>query len=453
MKTREAFRYTGRVLLIAGLTLAWGCIEMEPSPPVAGTDEFSCNRRALVIGIDGASSWLVRSMREEGLLPNLESIANQGSWGVARPSGEILSPRIWTTVATGKLPEKHGIVNWVRQDEDKTLHLFSSRDRTSHALWNILTDAGCSVAAVNWLMTHPPEKINGVIVSDHAAEGVMLDKVAVAQGFVVRYPDRKGSVRMDDLEVSFTNPAVWEDRLVGLREAEPLTGIANPFENEQLWGKGLMAEFFQKIYRNDEFAAAAALQIEAEFRPDLMLVYLPGIDKISHFLWDSVEPLESIPEELRRSDFERSVHGSGLRRYYRYVDALVGRLLEGRGADDLVIVLSDHGFELNLSGDRQGGIHESPKARDGVLYIRGRGVPRGRSNLVLRMSEIAPTLLAWMGMPPARDMDGRPGAFMEIEVLPPVDTYDLTPIEFVGKRSHEVESRMIDDLKTLGYVK
>ena len=146
-------------------------------------------------------------------------------------------------------------------------------------------------------------------------------------------------------------------------------------------------------------------------------------------------------------------HGAGLRRYYRYVDALVGRLLEGRGPDDLVIVLSDHGFELNRSGERQGGIHESPKARDGVLYMRGRGVPTGRSDLVMRMAEITPTVLAWMGMSPARDMDGGPSAFVEIEALPPIDTYDRTPIEFVGKRSHEVESRMIEDLKTLGYVK
>ena len=166
-----------------------------------------------------------------------------------------------------------------------------------------------------------------------------------------------------------------------------------------------------------------------------------------------MEPLQSIPEELRRSDFERAVHGAGLRRYYRYVDALVGRLVESRGPDDLVIVLSDHGFELNRSGERQGGIHESPKSRDGILYMRGHGVPAGRSDLVMRMSEIAPTLLAWMGLAPALDMDGGPSAFMEIDVLPPVETYDLTPIEFVGQRSREVESRMIDDLKALGYVK
>jgi len=183
-----------------------------------------------------------------------------------------------------------------------------------------------------------------------------------------------------------------------------------------------------------------------------MLVYLPGIDRISHILWYSVEPVESIPEKNRPSEMERNVHREALRLYYRYVDAIIGRLLEGRSPDDLVIVLSDHGFELDLSESPPRGTHVSNAARDGILYMRGQDVPRGRSDLRMKMTQFAPTILTWMGMPTATDMDGRPAEFVDRLPSGPIATYDLTPIRRVESRDGEIEARIIEDLKGLGYV-
>ncbi len=45
----------------------------------------------------------------EGLPPDLAALAHEGVWGSLRSHYPLLSPRIWTSVATGKPPEKHGI--------------------------------------------------------------------------------------------------------------------------------------------------------------------------------------------------------------------------------------------------------------------------------------------------------------------------------------------------------
>ena len=35
------------------------------------------------------------------------------------------------------------------------------------------------------------------------------------------------------------------------------------------------------------------MEVERELKPDLMLVYLPGIDRVSHFLWPNERPHEA----------------------------------------------------------------------------------------------------------------------------------------------------------------
>ncbi|MDP6981310.1 MAG: alkaline phosphatase family protein [Myxococcota bacterium] len=409
--------------------------------------------RVLVIGVDGASLRLVKQLMGERRLPNLAAILRAGGSGVSRPMPPLLSPRIWTSVATGKLPSNHGVEGWVRITDDGTPYLYSSRDRRARALWNIASAAGMRVGVVNWLMTHPPEVVNGVIVSDHAAEGMQDEKLEMANRFAQNMKGAKGEAKLaEGEEVSFVSPPEFRDQLERARNGGPLSDTPNPFVDRELWPDGGLSDFFRRVVANDEFATRVALEIEAELRPELMMVYLPGIDRLSHFLWVGVEPPEAIPEHLRWPQHIMDKHGHALKSYYEFVDALIGRLVAGRGPNDLVMVMSDHGFETNVSGEQARGAHDSLAARDGILILRGKGVPVGRRNLVFRMTDMAPTLLSWLGLPPALDMDGKPTRWMSVDVPDAVASYDDIPIEHLGTSSPDVDSRIIENLKELGYV-
>ena len=144
------------LLLIA---LAAGCAD-EPS-----------RSRVLLVGLDGASPRIVREMFEAGELPHLAGLADRGLFVPLRSSIPLHSPRIWASIATGKTPEKHGIDAFVKRDEKGRNRLLLSSDRRTHALWNIVSDAGRRVAVINWWNTFPPEVIEGVMVSDHALPG------------------------------------------------------------------------------------------------------------------------------------------------------------------------------------------------------------------------------------------------------------------------------------------
>ena len=133
----------------------------------ACADDDSHRGRVLLVGIDGASFRVITPLSQDGQLPHLRELARHGIHGKLRAHMPLWSPRIWTSIASGKNPEKHGILGFVHDQV-----LYRSTDRKVHALWNIASDRGLSVGVVNWWDSYPPEKINGVMISDHVIPGV-----------------------------------------------------------------------------------------------------------------------------------------------------------------------------------------------------------------------------------------------------------------------------------------
>ena len=119
----------------------------------------------LVIGVDGLEWNVILTMLRDGSLPNLARLMRQGVYGRLNTLLNPESPIVWTSVATGKIPAKHGIVAFTRRDEKGNRQLYSNGDRKTKALWNILSDYRQRVAVIGWWMTFPVEEINGIMVA------------------------------------------------------------------------------------------------------------------------------------------------------------------------------------------------------------------------------------------------------------------------------------------------
>lgn len=97
--------------------------------PLLGVFLSSCRepetkRLVVLIGLDGASLDFVNELRAEGRLPNFDRLIATGTSGPMQswPSRRVMressrrylaSPILWTSIATGKIPEKHGIRDFV----------------------------------------------------------------------------------------------------------------------------------------------------------------------------------------------------------------------------------------------------------------------------------------------------------------------------------------------------
>ncbi len=424
-----------------------------PVTPIAPVKRAPPVKRALVVAVDGATRSVIERLSAEGDLPNLAALAEGGASGVLRSFMPLLSPRIWTTVATGMNPSDHGIEGWIHRGKDGEPSLYNSNDRKVPAVWNILERAGHRVGVVNWLMTHPPERIAGVMISDFAVPGTVGRRVQLGEAFAqAMFPDAAGDGDFHVGGGGFAYPPHWQgrfERLLGVRQ--PLTPFENPFTDEEMLAHP-MGQFYNEIFVGDETVARVALEIEETVDPDLLMVYLPGIDRLSHFLFASLVPLADLPQAFRLPAEARRQHSKQLLHHYRFVDAVIGKLVARYDDDDLVIVISDHGFEAPTREGQKFGIHETVAARDGVLYIKGPGIVAGSRAGEMSIADVTPTLLCWFGLGAAVDMSGKCPEFLPFSRPATVASYSGTPIDRTGSDQPDVEQGVLDRLRTLGYV-
>src|SRR5262245_29652698 len=128
------------------------------------------NAPIYIIGLDGASWNLIDPIMKTGKLPHLRKLRENGTWAALSSTYPAHSAFLWTTIATGKTKEKHGIGDFtVKQGESETPS--TGNMRRVKAFWNILSDRNIPVSVVNWWVTWPPDKVNGLMVSDRYRMG------------------------------------------------------------------------------------------------------------------------------------------------------------------------------------------------------------------------------------------------------------------------------------------
>ena len=77
-------------------------------------------------------------MLRDGRLPNLEKLMARGQYGRLGSFRPTFSPIIWTSIATGKKAESHGILGFVTPEDDEVAsRLYTNLDRKTKAIWNI----------------------------------------------------------------------------------------------------------------------------------------------------------------------------------------------------------------------------------------------------------------------------------------------------------------------------
>ena len=76
-------------------------------------------RRVLLIGWDGAGWRLIDPLLEKGQTPSLEEFINGGVMGNVASLTPMLSPILWTSIATGKHGDEHEI--WASPNRTKVV--------------------------------------------------------------------------------------------------------------------------------------------------------------------------------------------------------------------------------------------------------------------------------------------------------------------------------------------
>jgi tetratricopeptide (TPR) repeat protein len=373
-----------------------------------GSGSAADRTRAVVIGIDGADWRIIDGLAAEGRLPNLARLRECGTSGPIQTLVDFpLSPVIWTSVATGKTPATPGITWFLVDQPDGSRVPVRSQNRKAKALWNILAERKLRPVVIGWWATYPAEDVGpGVMVSDAlgfhgfgrtAREGDdprktwpadLLPKVEAQvppeQQLSPEFAARFLHITPDEYRAERFDPARSSQRDPG-----------NPVQLFQAYAVTAQG-----------YTAIAEDLLEQPF--DLFLIYYEQVDSFSHLFMKYAPPKLgwTRPEETAR-------YQDAVSEWYAYQDELLGRLLAKIDLDTTaVFVLSDHGFK---SGERRIRSEQPVDLRtahldhepEGIFIAAGPGIRSGARVEDASVLDLTPTLLHYLGLPPAKDMDGK----------------------------------------------
>ena len=387
----------------------------RPAPVPLATETVTPVRRIILVGVDGLGPEQLRDALERGSAPGLAQIVRRGAQGPLATLRPTEGPPIWTTIFTGRLPRDHGVKSFAayRLRGSSTVYELlpkgalvtlleraalvstspvTAASRKRLALWNALNAFGIQAGVVRFWGTHPPEHIKGFMLSHYFH---LLRKGGGAD--TLYPPDLLGEVQAravapEDVDASMLG------EFVDLSVPET-TGVP--------WRRDLV----ERALAPDLTYQRAGQVLRAAYDPPFFATYFYGLDSVGHSFTRFADPErfgDVRPEERRR-------YGHVVDRYTAYVAREVAALVQGLRPGEILLVVSGYGmrpipqwrraWEALVGDPSISGTHAD--APDGLLLAVGDGVRPGAVLQRASVLDVAPTILYLMGLPVARDMEGR----------------------------------------------
>lgn len=404
-------------------------------------------QKLLVIGWDAADWRVINPLLDAGKMPALESLIRRGVMGNLATIRPVLSPILWTSIATGKRAFKHGIHGFAEPTPDGAgIQPVSNLSRKVKAFWNIFNQNGMTGHVVGWWPSNPAEPIRGAMVSN-------LFQMVASANPDDPWPIRPGSVHPKRLIEPLADLRFHPGE-IDERQIRPFIPHAEEVDQEKDARMGICAKMLSEC--TTIHSAATHL---AQTEPwDYMAVYYDAIDHFCHGFMKYHPPRQP---HVSEEDFR--LYSGVVEAAYRYHDMMLATWLSMVGPETTVVLLSDHGFHpdhLRLEQIPSEPAAPAAEHRElGVLVVAGPGVRQDERVYGANLLDICPTLLAIAGLPVANDMDGLP--LLQIWQDPPkiehIESWEDVPGD-TGQHDSETKldpresQEAIEQLVELGYI-
>ncbi len=351
-------------------------------------------KKVLLIGWDAADWKVIAPLVEEGKMPNMKKFLDEGVMGNLATLYPILSPVLWTSIATGKRAYGHGVHGFSEPDpQTGGIRPITNLARTTKAIWNILNQEGKRSNVIGWWPSYPVEPINGVMVSNHFQESVgELGKP---------WPMSRGTVHPERLIEPLARLRIHPAEIQG---EQILPFIPRAKEIDQDKDKRLYSA--SKILAECSTIQAAATAIMQLEPWDFMGVYFDAIDHFGHGFMRYHPPKSSW---ISQEDFD--LYSQVIETCYCYHDLMLGVMMELAGPDTTIIIVSDHGFHPDrlrpqyIPNEPAGPAEEHRPF--GIIAMRGPGIKKDEVIFGASLLDVTPTILGLFGLPVGRDMEGK----------------------------------------------
>jgi predicted AlkP superfamily phosphohydrolase/phosphomutase len=249
------------------------------------------SKRVIIVGLDGTPYELIKGLSEKGVMPNTKQIISKGTFKRMESSIPEVSCVAWSSIITGRNPGQHGIFGFTDlYPYSYQLRFPNFGDLKQEPFW---IDKESII--INVPSTYPVREMRGVHISGFVS--IDLEKSVYPKSLIPKLKEL--DYRLDvDSEIAHQSMDLFLSDLNRTLEARIKT-------SQYLWQKPNWQIF--------------------------MLVFT-GMDRLMHFLWDAY------------LDQNHKYHRDFLE-HFRKIDEVIGEITKKINDEDLLIILSDHGFE------------------------------------------------------------------------------------------------------------
>jgi Type I phosphodiesterase / nucleotide pyrophosphatase len=405
----------------------------DPPPAVAplpSETDYRKRPELWVIGLEGATLDAILPLAKQGQLPFFARLLDEGSSASVDALPPLDKAALWTTLATGRLPYNHRVLServypaGILSPGD-TLRLvppgyrwwgffgaaswpIDSRQRHHSTLWEILSRLDIPAGVVGWPASYPPHRPLAFAFSDRYFAGDL----------------RQGGAR----------PAELAERGVLFRVAADHLdhALVDPL------GPPLSYPFLQALASDVWRESLTEFMLDQRTEVDAVFLRLEGLAAVSRRYYGGFAAVQfDGAQDAKRQEAARL-----LAAYYRHLDRWLARLEAKRPANRVLVIVSAYGFRephgwhrLTTFASNRALEGSAARAPDGMLLVRGPGIQAGRRLPQAQLVDILPTLLYGVGLPSARDLDGRvltgvfESSFLARQPLTFVPSYETLNLE------------------------
>ncbi|MCX6641072.1 MAG: alkaline phosphatase family protein [bacterium] len=443
--------------------------------------------KVLFLGFDAGTWDAINPLVKAGKMPNFARLMEGAVTTRLKTNIPTLSSILWTTIATGKLQNKHGVnesisimvprlnqnvitfprflgayqvADYLSRHGVFDIIPMTSTARHTKAIWNILTDYQKRVGIVGWWGSFPPEPVNGVVISDHSsmektemgkAKGLYSQSEAAEDAAKSSVYPPELSAELDTIAAQTQSLSLEELNYFIAADSAKLTYV-NTLTG---WDRTKIECILKMSYLTDKYFKLCTEHLLDKESFDLLTAYFFETDAIAHCYWQFRDGVSHYFPRITPDDLAK--YRDVVDNAYINADRILGSIMEHVPEDTHIIIISDHGFELEKIAGSYCVRHEY--APDGILLMRGPYFnPNAKFTEPPHLQDITPTILTLLGIPIGADMDGRVlkevfnGEFLEKYPLRTIPSHDRGQ-HFRARATLSAEDQILrDKLRSLGYI-
>ncbi len=348
-----------------------------PEPPVykkvSNLEAKNIDKKITLIGLNGLSFDFIIPLTSDGKLPNFSFIMNEGTWGNLENFTPSETHVLCTSLNTGKLPSKH------RQLSSNKFKLLNF----SHELHVVPRYIFFRQLSRTGLLKTTP----------------VLPKQNVKNIWNIFEANGTSYLKRD-----------WLSPRQDSQKTPEALAMFNRFFEDIRFEKTSIVNIVRKSFCSDAEYESLVAKEKEQRKTQLLSFFLPGLNHVQKYFYKY-----SFPDQFGQiSQEELNKFNKTIERYYQFYDEIIGKYLTSKKEDELLVIYAPHGIdplplwkriiEWIFGNPHISAYHEN--SPDGAVFFLGRDIARKNYIEGMKLIDVAPTLLHYLGLPVGKDMDG-----------------------------------------------